>query len=239
MTDQRQRVVVLGGTSGLGFAVADLLSARGAEVVVVSSRQASVDRALAKLPAGTEGSVADLRDEAAIEAVFDRIGPFDHLVYTAGEPLRLLTVKDMPLDQAQEFFGLRFFSALTAVKHAVPRIRAGGSITLTTGSAGERPSAGWSVAASICGAVSALTKALAIELAPVRVNAVAPGVTRSPLWAGLGEDAQDAYFRQVGEAMLVGRVGETDEIARAYAYLIDQPFSTGTILGVDGGALLV
>ncbi|MEV4535338.1 SDR family oxidoreductase [Asanoa sp. NPDC049518] len=239
MTDLRQRVVVLGGTSGLGLAVADLLSARGAEVVVVSSRQASIDKALTKLPEGTAGFAADLRDESAVEAVFDRIGPFDHLVYTAGEPLRLLTARDMPLDQAQDFFTLRFFSVLSAVKHAAPRIRPGGSITLTTGSAGERPAAGWSVAASICGAVSALTKALAIELAPVRVNAVAPGVTRSPLWAGLGDDAREGYFRQVGDALLVGRVGETEEVARAYAYLIDQPFSTGTVLGVDGGALLV
>jgi NAD(P)-dependent dehydrogenase (short-subunit alcohol dehydrogenase family) len=236
MTDIQQRVVVLGGTSGLGFAVADLLGSRGAELVVVSSRQESVDKAVAKLPAGTTGHAVDLRDEAAVARLFERLGSFDHLVYTAGEPLALLPVDGMPLDEARDFFGLRFFSVLSAVKHAAPRIRPGGSITLTTGSAGERPSAGWSVAAAICGAVSSLTKALAIELAPVRVNAVAPGVTRSPLWGGL--DSAEDYFRQVGDSLLVGRVGETDEVARAYAYLIDQPFSSGTILGVDGGALV-
>ncbi len=238
MTDVQQRVVVLGGTSGLGFAVADLLGSRGAEVVVVSSRQASVDKALAKLPAGASGHAVDLRDEDAVRQLFERIGPFDHLVYTAGEPLRLLTAADMPIETAQNFFGLRFFSVLAAVKHAAPRIRPGGSITLTTGSAGERPSAGWSVASAICGAVSSLTKALAIELAPLRVNAVAPGVTRSPLWAGLGEDDRDAYYRQVGDSLPLGRVGETDEVARAYAYLIEEPFSTGTVLAVDGGALV-
>ncbi|MDG4821851.1 SDR family oxidoreductase [Asanoa sp. WMMD1127] len=239
MTDVQQRIVVLGGTSGLGFAVADLLATRGAEIVIVSSRQPSVDKALAKLPAGATGHVADLRDEGEIERLFEAIGPFDHLVYTAGEPLSLLPVDDMALDRAHDFFGLRFFSVLAAVKHAAPRIRPGGSITLTTGSAGERPSAGWSVAAAICGAVSSLTKALAVELAPLRVNAVAPGVTRSPLWAGMGEDDREAYFRQVGETSLIGRVGETAEVARAYAYLIDQPFSTGTVLAVDGGQLLV
>jgi NAD(P)-dependent dehydrogenase (short-subunit alcohol dehydrogenase family) len=240
MTDvQQQKVVVLGGTSGLGFAVADLLGGRGADVVVVSSRQESVDKAVAELPAGTTGHAVDLRNEAEVARLFQRIGPFDHLVYTAGEPLTLLTVADMPIVKAREFFGLRFFSVLAAVKHAAPRIRPGGSITLTTGSAGERPSPGWSVAAAICGAVTALTKALAVDLAPVRVNAVAPGVTRSPLWAGLGEEGRDAYYREVGDSLLVGRVGETDEVARAYAYLIDQPFSTGTVLGVDGGALLV
>ncbi|GIF78024.1 short-chain dehydrogenase [Asanoa siamensis] len=227
---------MLGGTSGLGFAVAEHLSARGAEIVVASSRQESVDKAVAKLPAGTTGHAVDLRDEAAIERLFAWVGPFDHLVYTAGEPLRLLPADDLDLDAAREFFGLRFFSVLAAVKHAAARIRPGGSITLTTGSAEHRPAAGWSVAAAICGAVSALTRALAIELAPVRVNAVAPGVTRSPLWAGLGEDDREAYFRQVGG--LIGRVGETDEVARAYAYLIDQPFSTGTVLGVDGGQIL-
>jgi NAD(P)-dependent dehydrogenase (short-subunit alcohol dehydrogenase family) len=194
---------------------------------------------VAKLPSGTTGHAVDLRSEEAIAGLFADLGEFDHLVYTAGEPLSLLSVADMDLDAAREFFGLRFFSVLAAVKHAAKRIRPGGSITLTTGSAGKRPASGWSVAASICGAVSSLTKALAVELAPIRVNAVAPGVVRSPLWAGMGERDREAYFQQVGDALLVARVGAPEEVARTYAYLIDQPFSTGTVVAVDGGALLV
>ncbi|GAA5184325.1 SDR family oxidoreductase [Rugosimonospora acidiphila] len=239
MTVANQRVVLLGGTSGLGFAVAELLAAQGAELVLASSSQARVDEAVAKLPGGTTGYAVDLRSEEAIARLFETIGEFDHLVYTAGEALSLLPVDGMDLDVAREFFGLRFFSVLTAVKHAAKRIRPGGSITLTTGSAGERPSPGWSVAASICGAISSLTKALAVELAPIRVNAVAPGVVRSPMWASLGAEAREAYFTQVSDATLVKRVGETEQVAQTYAYLIDQPFSSGTVVAVDGGTLLV
>jgi NAD(P)-dependent dehydrogenase (short-subunit alcohol dehydrogenase family) len=234
-----QRVVLLGGTSGLGFAVAELLAAQGAQLVIASSSAARVEQAVAQLPSGTTGHAVDLRSEEAIARLFEDLDDFDHLVYTAGEPLSLLSVEGMDLGLARGFFELRFFSVLTAVKHAAKRIRPGGSITLTTGSAGERPAPGWSVAASICGAVSSLTKALAVELAPIRVNAVAPGVVRSPMWSGMTDEDRESYFQQVGDAMLVRRVGETEEIARTYAYLIDQPFSTGTVVPVDGGSLLV
>jgi len=132
---------------------------------------------------------------------------------------------------------VRYFGALAAVRAALPHLRPGGSITLTTGTAGDRPAPGWSVASSICGAVESLTKALAVELAPIRVNAVKPGVTRSPLW-GDGEAVEELYARTAATVPL-GRVGEVADVAEAYLFLISQPFTTGTIVTVDGGSLLV
>lgn len=238
MSTSPQRIVLLGGTSGIGLATAKLLSSRGAEVIVASSRASAVQSALAELPPTASGHTVDLRSETAIHELFETIGPFDHLVYTAGESLALMEVETMDVDRARDFFTLRLFSAITAAKHAMRSIRLGGSITLTSGSASERPGAGWSIAASLCGAIDSLTKALALELAPIRVNAVAPGVVRSPLWAGMTDEDRDGYFASVGESLPVGRVGEVDEIALAYAYLIDQGFSTGTIVAVDGGTLI-
>ncbi|MEJ3659157.1 SDR family oxidoreductase [Actinomycetes bacterium KLBMP 9759] len=234
-----ERVLVLGGTSGIGLATAALAAAEGAQVVVVSSRRTSVDRALAELPAGSTGEVADLGDPTAVEDLFERIGVVDHIAFTAGEPLTLLAVDGMDLDAARAAFGLRFFGALAAVSVGARHVRPGGSITLTTGIAAERPGAGWSVAASICGAVVSLVRALAVELAPLRVNGVSPGVVRSPLWAGMDDAAREQMYADTAKALPVGRVGEPSDIAQVYIHLMKQQFTTGTTITVDGGAVLV
>jgi len=234
-----QRVVLMGGTSGIGLATARAVSAQGAQAVVVSSRQSSVDRALGELPQEAEGHVADFADTGRIGELFASLGDFDHLVYTAGEPLALMPLETLDIGAARSFFDVRFFSALDAVRAAAPRLRDGGSVTLTTGTAKDRPGPGWAVAAGICGAVEALTKALAVELAPVRVNAVAPGVVRSPLWSGMSEADRDAMYANIGASLPVRRVGEVEDIAQAYLYLISQPYTTGSIITIDGGTVLV
>jgi len=225
-------VVVLGGTSGIGYATASLAVARGASVTVVSSTPSRVSEAAAAL--GAAGKVADLR--AAPVSLFEEIGPFDHLVYTAADRLSLTPLDDLTPEAAQAFFGLRYFGALAAVKAARPFLRPGGSITLTSGTAADRPGAGWAAAASVCGAMDALTRALAVELAPIRVNAVKAGVTRSPLW-GDGAEVEEMYAT-IGKSLPLGRVGEVDDVAEAYLYLMSQPYATGTIATVDGGSVL-
>ena len=173
---------MLGGTSGIGLATAVAAAEHGAEVTVVSSNRVKVEHALRTLPPGSRGHAVDLTDTAQVRALFDSVGAIDHLVFTAGELLTLMPLDTLDLDMAKEFFALRYFGALGSVQIAAPHIRPGGSITLTTGTAKDRPGPGWSVAASICGAIDALTRALAVELAPIRVNAVCPGVVRSPPW---------------------------------------------------------
>jgi len=233
-----QRVVVLGGTSGIGLATAKAAAGRGAEVTVVSRRPASVEAALAGLPPGTSGRAADLTDADQMRRLLTGLGRIDHLVFTAGEPLALMSMDTLDLEQAREFFALRYFGALCAVREAIPHLRPGGSITLTTGIAAHRPGPGWAVAASICGAVESLTRALAVELAPIRVNAVSPGVVRSPLWASMTEESRDRLYRDTAASIPAGRVGEVDDIAQAYLFCLTQPFATGSILTVDGGAVL-
>jgi NAD(P)-dependent dehydrogenase (short-subunit alcohol dehydrogenase family) len=236
---QGQRVVVIGGTSGIGLAVAAASIADGAHVVVASSRQSSVDTAVTRLGARATGQALDVLDTKAVSEFFDFLGGVDHLVYTAGEALSLMPINDLDLGRARGFFQTRYFGALNSVHAAVRHVRAGGSITLTSGSAGERPGAGWALAASVCGAMNSLIRALALELAPIRVNAVAPGVVRSPLWSRMSETDRDGMYAQLGQSLPVGRVGEVEEIAQAYLYCMTQNYGTGVVLNVDGGTVLV
>ncbi|WP_285114374.1 SDR family oxidoreductase [Leifsonia sp. fls2-241-R2A-40a] len=234
-----KRVVVIGGTSGIGLATAHAAVDAGAEVIVASSRQSSIDAALGELSAGTTGRTVDVLDSADVQTFFAEVGPFDHLAYTAGEPLSLLPVDGLDIDRARGFFQVRFFGALNSVSAAAEYIRPGGSITLTSGSARTRPGSGWAVASSLCGATTSLAGALAVELAPVRVNVVEPGIVRSPLWSGMSAEDQQAMYQQQAEILPVGRVGEVHDIAHAFLYSMTQSFMTGTSIPVDGGALLV
>ena len=239
MSLTNKRVVIIGGTSGIGLATARAAIDAGAHVVIASSRQSSIDAALGELAADTTGRALDVLDAGAVQAFFDEIGEFDHLAYTAGESLRLLPVDGMDIDQARGFFQVRFFGALNAVSIAATHIRPGGSITLTSGSARTRPGAGWSVASSLCGATTSLAGALAVELAPLRVNVVEPGIVRSPLWGAMSVEDQQAMYTQQAGSLPVGRVGEVEDVARAFLYSMTQSFMTGTSIPVDGGALLV
>jgi NAD(P)-dependent dehydrogenase (short-subunit alcohol dehydrogenase family) len=235
----RKRIVLLGGSSGIGLATAQAAVSEGASVVIASSRRARIDEALATLPTGTEGHVLDLADSDATQALFARLGGFDHLVFTAGETLQLGSLAASDVDTARRFFTLRYWGAYCAAKYGSGSIRKGGSIVFTSGIASQRPLKGWALGASICSAMEGLTRALAVELAPIRVNIVSPGVVRTPLWSNMTEADRDALYLQMAERLPVGHVGDAAEIAEAYLYLMRQSYGTGQVLVVDGGAVLV
>jgi NAD(P)-dependent dehydrogenase (short-subunit alcohol dehydrogenase family) len=234
-----QRVIILGGSAGIGLATAQAAAAEGAQVVIASSNPTRIDGALQTLPAGSEGYALDLANEAQVQAFFAQRGAFDHLIFTAGESLQLGEVATTGLDAMRRAFDLRYFGALAAVKYAQPHLRPGGSVVLTTGIASRRPGKGWAVGASICGAMDGLTRALAVELAPIRVNAVSPGIVRTDLWSGMPEADREAMYTAFSQQLLTRRVGEAADIAQTYLYLLRQPFSTGQVVVADGGGVLV
>jgi NAD(P)-dependent dehydrogenase (short-subunit alcohol dehydrogenase family) len=239
MTLDGKRIVVLGGSSGIGLAVAQAAAREGAAVVIASSRKARVDEALATLPDGAEGQVVDLSQADAVQALFARIGAFDHLVFTAGETLQLGPIAATDVTTARRFFDLRYWGAFFAAKYGSGAIRPGGSIVFTSGIAGQRPHVGWALGASICSAMEGLTRALAVELAPLRVNIVSPGVVKTPLWADMADADREALYRQMGDQLPVGHAGEAEEVAEAYLYLMRQTYGTGQVIVVDGGGSLV
>lgn len=234
-----KRVVLLGGTSGIGFATAEAAAQEGAAVVVVSSRQENVDRAVSRLGEVAEGHAVDLSSEEQVRAFFSGIGEFDHLVFTAGESLQLETLSNIDMESARRMFNLRYWGAYMAAKYGSPRIRQGGSIIFASGTASVRPQKGCTVAASLCGAIEALTRALAVELSPLRVNTVSCGLMRTELWDSIPEEARNAMYESAGRALPVGRIGEPEDAAEAFVYLMREKHATGQIVVVDGGAVLV
>ncbi len=236
MSLQGKRVVVIGGTSGIGLAVAQAAMAGGAGVVVGSSSADKVGAVKDTLP-GAEALVVDVKAESSVEAFFAQVAALDHLVFTAGDwslrgggPIESLDVA-----AAASQFGVRFWGALTAVKHAKARIREGGSITLTDGMIAHRPRKGAVISSAMAGAVEHLTRALAVELAPIRVNAVCPGAIRTGVWSFIPAEQREERFKRMGERLPLKRIGEPDEVAEAYLYLMRGGYTTGQVLRVDAG----
>jgi NAD(P)-dependent dehydrogenase (short-subunit alcohol dehydrogenase family) len=236
---ENKRVVIVGGSSGIGLAVAEEAASQGADVVIVSSSAERVQEAIKSIGGKTQGQAVDVSDEGAVESFFKKLGAFDHLVFTAGDSLHVRELALTDLKQARRAFELRYWSALATVKYGSPQIRKGGSVVLTTGIAGQRPQSGWVIAASVCGTIEALTRALAVELAPIRVNAVSPGVVRTNLWQNMNSSEREQLFESVGKRLPVGRVGEAYDIAQAYLFLMKEGFGTGQTVVVDGGTALV
>ena len=237
-----QRVVVIGGSSGIGFAVAQRARDDGAQVVIGSSNGTNVAAAVSRLGANASGTAVDVRDEASVATFFEQLGPFDHLVFTAGDWGAVRAggaLAELDLEGANAIFAVRFWGALAAIKHAQGRISTDGSITLTDGVIAHRPRKDAALNTAMAGAIEHLTRALAVDLAPLRVNAVCPGYVLTEVWDRIPEDQREAQLRRMTERQPLPRAGDPAELAEAYLYLMRGSFSTGQVLIVDGGMSLI
>jgi NAD(P)-dependent dehydrogenase (short-subunit alcohol dehydrogenase family) len=239
MNLKNQPVVIIGGTAGIGFAVAKLAIEEGASVVVASGTQQRVDLAIKQLGTEAEGRVLSVLQEDRVDEFFREVDEFDHLIYTAGDALSIGEPGSLSLKDAKQRFDVRYWGVYLSVKYGQRKIRKEGSIVLSSGIASQRPMKGWSLGASVTGAMESFTRALAVDLAPIRVNLVSPGAVRTELWDVLPEQERNVLYRQIGESLPVGRVGEPSEVAEAYVYLMKSRLSTGSIVVTDGGGVLV
>jgi NAD(P)-dependent dehydrogenase (short-subunit alcohol dehydrogenase family) len=238
MTLNGQKVVVIGGSSGMGLAIARAAAIAGAEVTIASNRQDRVDAALRDLPDGCVGLALDVRDEDAVASFFEGLSELDHLAFTAGDAFTPRPLADIGITDARAALEVRFWGAVSAIKYAAPRMRAGGSIGLTTGTVGQRPVPGAAMAAAGAGATEGLVRGLAVELAPVRVNAVRSGAVRTPMWDRFPDAQRETLFARLARGTLTGTIGEPEQLAAAHLYLMQNEYVTGTVHTVDGGLLL-
>ncbi|GLT13802.1 SDR family oxidoreductase [Vibrio algivorus] len=221
MAKDKTLYVIVGGTSGIGAELAQQLKTEGHQVHV-ASRQTGLD----------------VSDEHSVRRYFESIGNFDHLIMTAGSYAPSGKVQDVELAQAKAAFDTKFWGAINVAKHAAQYIKPSGSMTLTSGVLSRKVVANTYVKTAINAAIEATTKVLAKELAPIRVNVVSPGLTKTEAYKSMSATDRDAMYEQAQNNLPAGKVGEASDIAMAYLFAIQNTYMTGSVLDVEGGALL-
>ncbi|XZF12434.1 SDR family oxidoreductase [Chitinophagaceae bacterium MMS25-I14] len=234
-----KKVIIIGGSAGIGLATAIAAAEKGAKVIIASSNAERLATALRKLPQNAKGICTNADDEEQIIKLFAETGSFDHLIYTAGEIFYSGEISEISIENSKKFFNVRYWGAVAAVKYAVQYISRGGSITLTSGIAGQSPGKGWGIGASMTAAMEGFTRAMAIELAPIRVNVVSPGIVKTGLWSLVPPEAREQLFIQAASQLPAGKTGIPEDLALTYLHLMEQSYITGQTVIVDGGGVLI
>jgi NAD(P)-dependent dehydrogenase (short-subunit alcohol dehydrogenase family) len=228
-----KKVVVVGGSSGIGLATAELAKSEGAEVIIASHNPDRLNAAAAKL--GVTAMAADVTSDDSIASLFKKCGPVDHVVLTAAQ-LRTGPFKTVAMEDVRATMESKFWGAWRVARSA--DISAGGSLTLVSGFLSVRPRPNSAIVGAANGALESLARSLALELAPVRVNAVSPGIIDTPIRAAMPEAARKDMLAKTAAALPVGRVGTGEDIARQILAFMTIGFATGSIVYLDGGALI-
>jgi NAD(P)-dependent dehydrogenase (short-subunit alcohol dehydrogenase family) len=231
-------VIVFGGSSGIGEEAARQFAALGSKVVIVGRDAAKLAAARERLPAGVVAKTADGRDRAAVDAVFAEVGPYDHLVIclsggAGGGPFRALS-----LDALRTGLEHKLLAQLNVAQAGLATIAPAGSITFVSAASARVAIPGTAGLAAINGGIESAARTLARELAPVRVNAVSPGIIDTPWWSAVPPGMKDAVFAQTAQTLPVRRVGHPADVAAAIVMVANNGFMTGSVIEVAGGGQL-
>lgn len=261
---QDKIVLIIAGTSGIGKAVASALLSRGASVILTSTRRAKLDGTITELLSlypelphtSVRGYTLDLGSsdvENNIKTLVtslkdDGVSKIHHLAYIAGDPLPTFALEDITLESWAKASQVRTISCILCIKHLLPFIKSAGpaspdysaSITLTGGSVSDKPiPGGWTLLAMIAAALNGAARQLALDLKPVRVNTIAPGVVDTELWNGMDAETKAQFLEGCEKTNPTGRVGNVSDVAEAYLWVMCDGNTTGEVVRTNSGILLV
>lgn len=234
---QNQKVVIIGGSSGIGLATAGAALEEGASVLIASRSREKLEKANQQLGRQALICKADLADRNSLHQLFQQVGEVDHLFISAAEPQSGLLM-NTSIEEIRSSLDARFWGTYNATQLAAPRMSKGGSITYMSGNAAVKAIKGSSVGAASLGAVEAFARVMAVELAPIRVNVVRAGLIDTPLLDRYGNQRQ-TIIENYAKRLPLKRIGSAAEVAEAAIFLMKSTYTTGIILEVDGGALLI
>lgn len=228
-----QLILIVGGTSGIGLATAKLAAAMGGKVTIASRTAEKVKAAKESIGAGAAGRVIDVTNDRGVEEFFSDGTVWDHVVVT-GSQVKIAAVRELAIETARASFDSKYWGFYRVARSA--QIKPGGSLGVVAGVLATRPVAGRALMGSINGAIESLVQGLALELKPVRVNAVSPATIDTEMWSAMPKEARDAMFAKVCATYPAGCVGRPEDIARQLLLFAGTKYATGTIVTLDGGA---
>jgi len=231
-------VVILGGSTGIGFATASAAAAEGARVTIAGRSPEKLKLARTALKDRVETAVLDVNQEDAVRGFFATRDRIDHIFITAGNPAHAPRL-ELDTSLLRRAMDTRFMGALFAVKYGVPKMRQNGSIVFMSGSTSTVPLPGEPVVTASCAAVEAFARALALDLAPIRVNAITPGYIETPFLDDILGERKDAILAAAAARLPAKRIGRVEEAADGVLFLMKNEYVTGIALLVDGGYHLV
>ena len=232
---KNKKVIIIGGSQGIGLATAKMAHRQGAEVVIASRNPANLEKAKAEIGENVQAFQLDGSDEESVRKFFDKFDAIDHLVLTAAGGMGG-ALKDLNFKDVKDLFDSKLWLQLQAIKYASPKMKAGSSVTMFSGIVSRKAMAGQLPYTTIAGAVESAGRMLALELAPVRVNVITPGFIHTPAWNNfMPYDKQLEFFAGVKEMLPVKRVGTAEDVAKGVRFLMENDFVSGTVLDIDGG----
>ncbi|KAL9052027.1 MAG: hypothetical protein Q9162_005646 [Coniocarpon cinnabarinum] len=254
-----KRILIIGGSSGIGFAVAAHAYSQDATIIISSGNSDRLSKAAARLKqTPTKGAVHTLhcdlstpeKLEASISALFEQArtvlgissGPcLDHVVFTAGGAPDFIPIQGVSLATAERASLVRLWAPMLVAKHSTGYLAPSNdsSITLTSGAAAQKAGGpGWITTAGVNAGVEGVARALAVELKPVRVNVVSPGPVATEMYDALPEPEKQGLWTQLGQGLTTGVIAQPRDVAEAYVYLMKDPGCSAAVLSTNGGALV-
>ena len=234
----KEKVVVIGGTSGMGLAAASKLAKNGYSVVISGRTEGSIESALKKIQGEAVGYPLNFSNSASVEQFFTKVDKHDHLALVGSGQAAWGSFSELTVEALRSAFDEKFYGFFLCAQASLKKLRKDGSILFTVGGACRSAIPGTSGVAAVNGAIQSMAFTMAKEIAPVRVNILSPGLVDTPMYNWMTQEEKEGFFKKMGGNLPVGRVGNPDEIAQAVLFLIQNKYATGAIIDIDGGGRL-